>query len=306
MQLHEILHLERPLIVFDTETTGTDPEVDRICELGFQVWDATGMTAEWRSLIVPGVPISAEAQAAHGITNEMVNPAMCRHCGRSGALHPFAEMPAGTAPEGSRKLTDEEKAMNGGCPAYSPMPTFQQIAPRIAAGFSNCDFAGKNIRFDIRITMAEMRRYNTPWSIAGARIIDIERLEQIACPRNLSALHEKYTGQKFEGAHTALADVRASVTVLEHQFLAHPQLPRDLQALHELQFPGMIDIEGKFKFVDGVPRLGNWGKYKNKRMDEVPLDYWNFILKSDFSPEIKDIARDARRRVFPEQRKLFT
>lgn len=48
--IHEVLKLTRPLILFDTETTGTNTREDRILELGFQVWESTGMTKSWRSL----------------------------------------------------------------------------------------------------------------------------------------------------------------------------------------------------------------------------------------------------------------
>ena len=34
--LHELLQLNRPLFVVDTETTGTDVNTDRIVEIGFQ------------------------------------------------------------------------------------------------------------------------------------------------------------------------------------------------------------------------------------------------------------------------------
>ena len=44
--IHQLLNLTRPLFVLDTETTGTDTVRDRIVEIGFQRWEAAGMTKE--------------------------------------------------------------------------------------------------------------------------------------------------------------------------------------------------------------------------------------------------------------------
>lgn len=73
--LHELLQLNRPLFVVDTETTGTDVNTDRIVEIGFQEWGPSGLVKEWRSYVNPGVPIPPEATAVHHITNEMVKDA---------------------------------------------------------------------------------------------------------------------------------------------------------------------------------------------------------------------------------------
>ena len=70
--LSTTLKLERPLIFFDLETTGIDVEQDRIIEIAWVKieTDGTELTREWR--LNPGIPISAEATAVHGITNEEV------------------------------------------------------------------------------------------------------------------------------------------------------------------------------------------------------------------------------------------
>ena len=278
LMLHQLLPLERPLIVVDTETTGVDVQNDRIVELGFQVWTAKGMESEWRSLINPGVPIPKEVSEVHGITDEDVRD-RCRKC--------------------QGYMSNSRHDGEGYDHDWSANPFFKQIAPRIATGFSNCDFAGKNVRFDLRILSAEMARASVEWSTFGARIIDIDRLEQIAEPRSLSHLYEKYAGEKLDGAHGALADVRGSVVVLEGQFKRYQILPRTLDALHDLQFPGMIDLDGKFRFVNGVPCFTQWGKHANKPMREVPTGYYDFIIDGGFSGEVKAIARAAKLGRYP-------
>lgn len=63
-----------PFIFTDTETTGTDPTVDKIIELGM-VKIANGYMTEFSTLINPGIPIPPELSAVHHITNEMVKDA---------------------------------------------------------------------------------------------------------------------------------------------------------------------------------------------------------------------------------------
>ena len=288
MRINELLILERPLIVLDAETTGVDVNVDRIAELGFQKWDASGMLKEWRALINPGIPMPNAAADVHGITDEVLRG--CRDCGLPVSAHP------------ARYGTHSGEP----CESWTPLMLFSQIASNLSYGFSGCDFAGKNVRFDLRILAAEMRRASVDWSYADARVIDAERLEQIAVPRTLTDLHKKYTGEAHEGAHGALSDVQASLTVIERQLEQHTSLPRDIAALHALQWPGWVDPEGKFRFVNGVACFGNWGKYAGKPMSSTPADYWDFILKTTgpqaFSPDIKALAAAAKLGKFPKEK----
>lgn len=281
--IHQLLELKRRLFVLDTETTGTDPRRDRIVELGFQQWGPEGLVTEWRSLINPQCQIPESATRVHGITNAMM--AGCRLCGRMPVEHPT---PAGVLGDGETP-----------CEEFKPVPTFAQVAKRLAGGFSDCDFAGQNVRFDLQITSAEMARAGVPWGYLHARVIDSARLEQIAVPRSLSHLHERYTGRKHDGAHGALSDVRAAATVIALQLQAHDALPRDLDALHKLQWPGWIDGSGKFRFVAGVPCFTQWGKYANQPMTKADVGYWDFILREDFPVDVKQIAAEAKLGRFP-------
>lgn len=285
--IHQLLSLTRPLFVIDTETTGTDTQEDRIVELGFQQWDATGMVKEWRSLINPLMSIPQEVVDIHHITDYMMT--LCRKCTKPKDRHP-------TYP-GNVTLNPLE------CSEFHPIPSFAQLAANLAKGLSDCDFAGKRVRFDLQILASSFVRAQVPWSYLDARIIDADKLEQIAEPRHLSDLHRKYTGHEHEGAHGALSDVRASITVIEEQLKRYEQIPRDLDALHRLQWPDFIDPEGKFRFKNGVPCVGRWGKHKEKPMEKVPIDYWDWIIQSDFAAEIKDLARNAKLRKFPEARR---
>ncbi len=66
-------------VILDTETTGMDPAVDKMIELGLVAFEYSRDTGEigrvletYNGLEDPGMPIPAESTAVHGITDEMV------------------------------------------------------------------------------------------------------------------------------------------------------------------------------------------------------------------------------------------
>jgi DNA polymerase-3 subunit epsilon len=69
------LRLDRPLVIFDTETTGTDPKLDRIVEFAAVKLHPDGRRETMRTLVDPKVPIPPEASRIHGITDETVRGA---------------------------------------------------------------------------------------------------------------------------------------------------------------------------------------------------------------------------------------
>jgi len=66
------MKLEKPIIFFDEETTGTNTETDRIVELACIKYFPDGSTEEKYTLINPEIPIPTEASGVHGITDDKV------------------------------------------------------------------------------------------------------------------------------------------------------------------------------------------------------------------------------------------
>jgi DNA polymerase-3 subunit epsilon len=82
---------EQPLAIVDLETTGGDPRVDRITEIGIVLIDGV-IRREWSSLVNPDVSIPANIQRFIGITDAWWltrralphSPTNSRHCCRTG------------------------------------------------------------------------------------------------------------------------------------------------------------------------------------------------------------------------------
>ena len=65
--LEKLLHLSRPIVVFDTETTGTNSRTDRIVEIACLKVNPDGTRESWVRRLNPRMPIPAASTAIHGI-----------------------------------------------------------------------------------------------------------------------------------------------------------------------------------------------------------------------------------------------
>lgn len=64
--------IKRPLVFFDLESTGTDPEHDKIVEICLLRVTPQGDETCWTEMINPGIPIPRETTAVHKITDQDV------------------------------------------------------------------------------------------------------------------------------------------------------------------------------------------------------------------------------------------
>jgi len=254
------LTFDRPVVFFDLETTGISVPHDRIVEITAIRMTPEGGREMWTRRINPGRPIPKSASDVHGIKDADV----------------------------------------------AGLPNFAYHAQELLDFIGDADLGGFGIsRLDIPLLEAEFRRAGLDFSRRGRRILDAQILFHMLEPRDLSAAHRKYCGEELGNAHASEADVEASIAVLDGMLDMHPDLPRNVDGLNGLcnrEQENWIDSQGKFQWVNGVPVLG-FGKYKGVSLrDIVQRDpgYLEWILKSDFADETKEVARRALQDDYPE------
>lgn len=266
MSLAELLHLTRPFIIFDLETTSTDKSTARACQLGMHVHKPNGEMTSYATLINPIIPMPKDASDVHGITDEIIRTG-CSRCWQPAAQHPDVES----------------------CQEFKRVPRFSDIASNLLKGFSDADFGGYNVKFDLRILEAEFMRCRLAFDMSQSAIIDGHRIWQILEPRTLTDATKHFPDvDPITNAHEALADVISTEEVIVSQLTHNTKLPRDVKKLHELCWPrdaNAIDSEGKFIFINSVPCF-NFGKHKGKAV-ESERGYLQWMAGKEFSVEVK-------------------
>lgn len=279
---NQIFRLQRPLIVFDLETTESDHVRARICSIALRIHWPDKPVQSFKTLVNPQVPIPKEASAIHGITDDMVKHG-CAICWRLPEKHPSPD-----------------------CAEFKATPVFAAIARNLYNGFSNADFAGYNIKgFDLRVMTAEFSRCSLEFDWSQAAILDGFRLWQVLEPRSLTDALKKWCGKEIGNAHDAMIDTVAAEEVVLAQLKACDSF-ETVKHLHDKCWPrdpNMIDSEFKFLFINGVPCL-NFGKNKGRPMSEC-RDYLGWMAgdKASFSPEVKRICLKALNGELPVQAK---
>ena len=187
-------------------------------------------------------------------------------------------------------------------------PTFKQLAPTVAGLLSNCDLAGYNVaRFDRRLLAAEFDRAEFEDPTTDARVIDAYTLFVRREPRSLDAALRFYgvsKGQTSGQAHDARSDVEATVAVLAAQLEAYPDLPKTVDGLHgwlHPRDPNRIDADGKLLWQDDVATVAFGAQAGASLVDLAANDrsFLEWVLRKDFSEEVKAIVRDALEGRFP-------
>lgn len=174
-------------------------------------------------------------------------------------------------------------------------PTFKQKAKAILEFISGCDLAGFNSnRFDIPLLYNEMARAGLKLEFEKVNMIDVGNIFKIQEPRTLEAAAKFYLGYDLTNAHSAEADVNATVEVFLQQLQKYPEMPKDLAELARFSNYGspVLDLQGKFIMNDKGVILLNFGKYKGQPATDHP-DFLEWMLyKADFPADTCRIARE--------------
>lgn len=190
----QFLPLDRPLIIFDLETTGLTPGEDRIIEIAYEKILPDGEIVAYCQRINPGKPIPEGASRINGIYDKDV-----------------AQSPS------FAKLSYELWSMFDGADVGGFNITgfdLPFLRGEFASVGKNFDFASKKV-LDAKILYHKMEA------------------RDMFAPRNLSAAYKHYCGKEHTTAHTGAGDVRATIEILEQQLERHPEF-RDWGYLADL------------------------------------------------------------------------
>lgn len=176
-------------------------------------------------------------------------------------------------------------------------PTFPQIAKGLLRLLEGCDIGGFNSNmFDIPVLYNEFLRAGITWNYYSTRFFDAGNIFKIQEPRTLAAAVKFYTGENHEDAHSAEADIVATVEV----FLAQAERYRDTLPVNMDELAlfcnfgnTRMDIGGKFVGgPDGVIIL-NFGKYKGQPAHEhIDFLEWMVGPRATFAPDTLQIAEN--------------
>lgn len=181
---------------------------------------------------------------------------------------------------------------------------FEQIASNLAKGFTDCDFCGYNIQFDMRVIQGEMVRAGVRWSYTDAHLFDPLKLWQLARRRTLSDAVEEFLGRPPTSAHRALGDAQDALEVgiaMLQRF--NDLLPRDIKKLHQLAFDPQkdcLDPDGKFKWRNGTAVI-TFGKFRDTPLQKIDRGYLEWICRGEFNDVAKLIARNALAGKYPSR-----
>ncbi|MCE5174130.1 MAG: 3'-5' exonuclease [Bacteroidales bacterium] len=180
-------------------------------------------------------------------------------------------------------------------------PTFKEIGKMIAHDIEGCDIAGFNSnRFDIPMLVEEFLRNDIDIDLTKRKFIDVQVIFHKMEQRTLTAAYKFYCGKDLDGAHGAEADTRATYEVLKSQLDMYPELQNDVQYLSEFSsFNRNVDFAGKIILNDKGVEVFNFGKYKDKPVEEIlkrDLGYYGWMMQGDFSLNTKNVLTRIRLR----------
>lgn len=235
------MKLEKNIVFFDLETTGTNTQNDRIVEICAIKLKTDGSKERFYSLVDPTIEIPEQASEIHGITK--------------------------------LDLIDA--------------PTFVGIGPEVLEFFKDCDIAGYNSnQFDVPMLFKEFERIGlvVNWEY---NLLDVCLFERKLNSNKLTDVYKRRFGKEIEQAHTAEADVEATIDVFIDQMVGRTESVQEIDLMLQGE-KKRVDIGGKlYRDSNGVLKW-TFGKNIDKPIFS-DINYLNWVMISDFPEETKNI-----------------
>ncbi len=208
-------------------------------------------------------------------------------------------------------ISEEAFQVHGISPAMvANKPTFEMAAQQLWDFIGDADLAGYNSdRYDIPMLMEEFARCGFELDLADRKTVDVQKIFYKMEPRTLSAAYKLYCDKTIENAHDALADVVATVEVLQGQITKYKDVDymdgdgyttpapinNDINSLAAFTNDARtVDVTQRLKYNKNGEIIFNFGKYIGKNAAEILVkdkQYYNWILNKDFSAQVKQIVK---------------
>jgi DNA polymerase-3 subunit epsilon len=169
--------------------------------------------------------------------------------------------------------------------------TFKQIAHTLYEWMRGCDLGGYNSsKFDLPVLAEEFLRAGINVDFTERHMVDVQQIFFKMEARTLSAAYSFYCQKELENAHSAEADINATIDVLEAQLDRYPDIGKDVAALHQFTHTDeYVDYARRIIMKDGHP-VFNFGKYKGRKVEDVfnsEPQYYDWMMQADFALHTK-------------------
>lgn len=238
------------LFVIDTETTGLDPQNDRVVELAGVYFDKRAYVSHRQMLLDPGIPIPKEASDIHHITNERV--------------------------AGKPRFGDVMERFFAHLDGVDGPPP-------VLVGFNA-------VTYDVPLLNAELARNGSSRKVDPELVVDpiffVRHSLRHIRERSLGAMCTQF-GVTLEDAHRAGADARATGELLLRMVQAKI-IPDDVELALKLQreYRELVEAEWtEFSYwlfrdrADGSLRLGA-GKHCGVRLQDADPGYLDYLVRT--------------------------
>ena len=216
--------------------------------------------------------------------------------------------PGGGEPERYNKLVNPGRpippattAIHGISDAdVADAPRFEQLADELETLFDGADIGGYNVgKFDLPVLLEAFARCGRDFRPDERRVVDAMEVFFRMEPRSLAGALRFYCGEEMENAHDAMADIEATVKVLEGQlakYVPEGRMEADVEKLHGLSTrPGQLDATNRLRRDSAGEIVFNFGKYRGKRARDVfqkEPSYYHWLQSKDFSVQVKSYTRE--------------
>ncbi len=258
-------NLKKDLCFFDLESTGLNVIRDRIIQIAIIKYFKDGREpAELEMLINPGIPISAEAMAVHGITpKDVANKPV------------FAQV--------AQQIFDfiGDADLAGYNISRFDLPLIMEEFARAGLHFD----PDKRRFVDVQRIFYKMEPRNLKAALRFYCDKEIEDAHDAMA--DVRATIDVFKGQlqRYDGVD--FRDDDGNVTPAP--------IVNDVQSLHDFtQDTKTIDVTNRLKYNEQGEIVFNFGKYTGvtvKKVLEQEFNYGHWILSKEFSVQVKNIVR---------------